>query len=140
VTDDRAVGTFVDARFACSRCGREAAHLTLLPRGAVDADSGGPDVFAGWGPRLVIDAGNLSMTIGSSTVDAAVIAGAIGAADIRALYALNREYAPVWCPECEQVFCADEWRTWDIYAEDFPSFFEEKRGVCPNGHERWIFD
>ena len=140
MTDDRAAGAFVEARFTCSRCGREAAHLTLFPRGSVDSVTPGPDLFAGWGPRLVIEAGVMSITIGSSEVDAAVLGGVIGAEDIRALHALNREYAPVWCPECEQIFCADEWRTWDIYAEDFPGFFEEKRGVCPNGHERWIFD
>jgi hypothetical protein len=140
MTDDRAAGAFVDARFSCSRCGREAAHLTLFPRGSVDSVSPAPDLFAGWGHRLAIEAGTLSMTIGSSQVDPAAIAGAIGAADIRALYALNREYAPVWCPTCEAIFCADEWRTWDVYADDFPGFFEEKRGVCPNGHERWIYD
>jgi hypothetical protein len=113
---------------------------TLFPRGSVVSLTPAPDVFAGWGPCLVIEAGKLSMTIGSSEVDAGALAGDVRAADIRALYKLDREYAPVWCPTCEQVFCADEWRTWDVHADDFPGFFEEKRGVCPNGHERWIYD
>jgi hypothetical protein len=140
MTDDRAAAPFVDARWDCSRCGREAAHVTLFPRGSVDAITPGPDIFAGHGPRVAIEAGKLSMTIGSAVVDVAKLAAAIGAADMPALYALNREYAPVWCPDCAAIFCADEWRTWDVYADDFPGFFEETRGICPNGHERWIFD
>ena len=137
---DRAIAPFVDARFTCARCGNEAGRVTLIPRGAVDPISPGPDIFAGSMSRIVIDAGRLSITIGRPKVDVDGLASALGAADPAALFAVNREYAPFWCPDCAAIYCAAEWRLWDVFDPEWPDWWEELRGACPNGHERWIFD
>ena len=65
---------------------------------------------------------------------------AIAAADPARLMRIDRELVPLYCPDCPAVYCADHWTKWDVYADDFPVWFEEKRGRCPKGHERMLMD
>jgi len=57
-----------------------------------------------------------------------------------AFHALNREFVPNWCPTCPAIYCREHWRVWEVFDPDFPSWHEETRGACPNGHERMLFD
>lgn len=93
-------------------------------------------------PRYVIDADRLGLThaLLPTGPDVTAIAGALAERDIIALWELNPEYVPMWCPRCQAVYCADEWTLWPVYADDMPGWFEELRGRCPAGHERRIYD
>jgi hypothetical protein len=62
----------------------------------------------------------------------------IAAGDPERLLRINRELAPLSCPECAAVYRVDHWTKWDVFADDFPVWFAEKRGRCPEGHERMI--
>ena len=108
-----------------------------------------PDSAAGAGPtpdtryaRLVVESGPLSLTIGGEVVEVATgrILAALAAADAEALYAVNLEFAPFWCPRCRAAYCGEHWRTWLVFDEDDPTWFEEQRGICPEGHERMLVD
>ena len=130
----------VEARFTCSRCGREAAHLALFGPGVPEASTGRPPIEGSGLPVLVIEAGRLSMRIGTAALDSLEVVRALAARDAAALYAVDREFAPFWCPTCAAVYCADEWQVWDVFDEEQRWFWEELRGICPEGHERWIYD
>ena len=96
------------------------------------------DAFAGLG----VESGPLSLAIGGEVVEVATsrILAALGAADAEALHAVNPEFAPFWCPRCRAAYCGEHWRTWLVFDEDDPTWFEEQRGICPEGHERMLVD
>jgi hypothetical protein len=54
-----------------------------------------------------------------------------------ALYALDPEYAPFWCPKCRASYCREHYRSFPVF--DY-GFFDCIRGVCPKGHERTLAD
>ena len=62
---------------------------------------------------------------------------AITAGDAKALYAVDLEFVPFWCPSCHASYCGQHWETWDLFDD---GFFDEKRGRCPKGHERKLLD
>jgi len=141
-SDDVVVAPFVEAAFACARCGREAARVSVRPRGMGDPP-GVPKVpGAVDSDRVVIEAGQLSTVMGGTEIEAAIPAAlrALGTADARALFAAHFEMAPFWCPKCGASYCGEEWVVWPIYADDYPGWFEELRGRCPAGHERMLRD
>jgi hypothetical protein len=72
--------------------------------------------------------------------DRAALIAAIEQGTPEALYRLNREFVPNWCPSCSAVYCRDHWRTWEVFDPDYPGSHEETRGVCPHGHERMLSD
>ena len=65
------------------------------------------------------------------------IGSALAATDAAALFAIDFEFAPFWCPECGACYCAEHYEHWDIYDGHF---FDSTRGICPNGHERMLID
>jgi hypothetical protein len=139
--EDPASAGVVEARFTCAICGREAAHLTLVPRGIPSPSRPDHDMLAAFGHRLVIDAGRLSTTTGApGKLDAPGFARTLASADPAAIFAIDREFAPFWCPRCSAIYRAAEWRIWDVWADDHPSWWEELKGSCPNGHVRMIYD
>ena len=54
--------------------------------------------------------------------------------------AIDSEIVPFYCRACEASYCETHWTTWPVFDPDWPSWFEELRGVCPLGHERCIHD
>ena len=64
-------------------------------------------------------------------------AAAIEADDAAALFAINPEYAPIWCPRCTASYCGDDYRSWVTFDE---GFYDATYGVCPEGHERELDD
>jgi hypothetical protein len=137
---DRIVQPFVDARFSCARCGREAAHLRLYGRGLAETVTGDPPIGAGDFPTLLIEAGRLSTRIGTAALGSHAFVAALAAADPVALHAVDPEFAPFWCPSCQAIYCADEWVLEEIWDDEQPEFWEELRGTCPDGHDRMIYD
>jgi hypothetical protein len=63
---------------------------------------------------------------------------AILARDAKALYTMDLEFAPFYCPRCDQNFCGAHWRKWDVFDED--GWHDSIGGICPRGHERMLED
>lgn len=89
----------------CSQCGREAARLTC---------EGG--VF-----RRQTFTGVLTQA------ETPEVRGAL--ADAAALYALDFELAPFYCPDCRASYCDTHWRR---------ELRDGIRGTCPEGHHRLL--
>ena len=62
------------------------------------------------------------------------------AADVPALFHLNFELTPFYCPTCEASYCSDHWDWWDVWDEEWTSWRDSVRGRCPHGHERMLED
>lgn len=144
VSQDAPLDPLAWAAFQCRLCHGTAATVWLAPRGMPDPEMGSPRrPPAGVEyTRIGVEAGPLSLTIGGQVVDHAVpgILIALDARDAAALFGTNPEFAPFWCPGCAASYCGRHWRTWLVFDEEDPRFFEEQRGVCPMGHERMIQD
>ena len=116
------------ATFFCARHGSAAGTLRLHP-------------VTGEGGWLLVEEGFLGKTstrLGAAEADR--VARALERADAAALYAVNLEYAPFYCPACDRVYCAECWRTSLVFADDLPGWLEETRGTCPEHHERMLSD
>ena len=66
------------------------------------------------------------------------IRDAVAAEDSAALYAIDLELTPWWCPTCECAYCGDHWLRWDTFDDE--GFHEDIRGSCPEGHIRMLED
>ena len=100
-------------------------------------------------PGLLADADGVLTAIGWTTtwVAASMLRGGIEAAraairagDLPALLRLDPELVPFYCPACGATYCRAHWVLWDEFDPDDPSWYDETRGLCPNDHERRIFD
>lgn len=130
--------------FECRLCGAEAGRVELyaagepgLPRDhdpfGLDAMSLSRDMDR---PRLASFSGFASV-IGPLASDLDRVRDAVRAAAAREIYQVDPELVPFWCPTCAAPYCAAHWSAWDLFDE---GFFDEKRGRCPKGHERRLFD
>jgi hypothetical protein len=137
-----------EAEFQCRRCGRVAARVFLVDAGEATpapvlttATVDGEPVMAAW-MRLVIDAVGFSGTTGGEVVTSRreAIADALRAGDPGQLYTADLEAAPFWCPTCQAVYGGECWDQWDVFDDEWTSWFDERRGRCPEGHERTLFD
>jgi hypothetical protein len=137
----------------CDRCGGPAAVVSLLPPFAHDPQTPragepgylpGQDTIGARVVRLSID-GPVKVThhVGEAIdlgIDLAALDGALRAADPVALYRINSEFAPFWCPTCSKSYCRECWTVWVQFADDYPGWYEDTRGRCPEGHVRLIDD
>jgi hypothetical protein len=87
--------------------------------------------------RISIHGWPVSVTISLEPETAEAVWKAVDAGDAPALFHVDREFAPFWCPECAESYCGEHYRHWDVY--DGP-FFDCVRGRCPRGHERMLID
>lgn len=135
------------ATYLCGECGNVASTVTLVPPGQADPrltpePPGAPpgismllaDVAPGSG-QLSIDGGPVSLTV--APVSFSKVSVALATGDAAALFALDREYAPFWCPKCAASYCGEHYRTSTLYDD---GFFDCINGVCPNRHERTLED
>jgi hypothetical protein len=137
-----------DAEYRCSRCGRVAARVSLVDAGEPTPEpvltTATPDGEAVMSAmlRLVIDAVGFGGSTGGGVVSERrdVLSDALRSGDPAALYAVDREAAPFWCPTCQAVYGGECWEQWDVFDDDWTSWFDERRGRCPRGHERTLFD
>ena len=58
--------------------------------------------------------------------------------DAEALFAIELELAPFWCPQCEASYCGAHWARWSVFDDD--GWHDSIRGRCPQGHERMLED
>jgi hypothetical protein len=135
------------ATYLCAVCGNVASTVTLVAPGQPDprltpeppgVPSGTSTVLGAVFPssgQLSIDGGPVSITL--TPVPTEQVATALATGSAAALFALDSEYAPFWCPRCKASYCREHYRSWDVYDD---GFFACVRGVCPKGHERTLED
>jgi hypothetical protein len=113
------------ARFTCSICGADAGRIALLPA------SGGAML------RRRSFTGVLEMRIASSE-RLHQLRTAIDGGDADALFKIDFELTPFYCPTCRASYCRKHWIWSERFDED--GFSDEIRGICPNRHERMLED
>jgi hypothetical protein len=62
---------------------------------------------------------------------------AIDNSDACALYKLDDEYVPLYCPRCDCFYCQPHWKIWEEHDE---GFYDCTYGDCPAGHKRRMDD
>ncbi len=101
---------------ACAECGQPAAVVEA------DGDQFRRDTFTGLLTQPLTEAARAAL----HTTDPPL-----------ALYALDPELAPFYCPECRRAYCKDHWQTLNVFDGDA---LDAIRGTCPRGHERMLDD
>jgi hypothetical protein len=102
-------------RFLCSICGEEAGTVTVEDGTLRRVSFTGELQRPGWATPLPDDPA--------------------------ALFALDFELAPFWCPDCHAVYCGTHWQHWLVFDHDpLPAWLDSIRGRCPHGHERTLED
>lgn len=113
------------ARFACRSCGETAGIVEVVPSPV------------NTGNRLVVSVFSSlwdESRQGQTMVDAIA---AIDARDARALYLLDFEWAPFYCPDCDCAFCQAHWSLQIDFDE---GFYDCIWGACPAGRRRKLED
>ena len=135
------------ATYLCAVCGCDASTVTLVMPGQPDprltpeppgVPPGVGSIFMNAFPdqgQLSIDGGPVSVTIGPVPIDA--VAAALLTGDAAALFAIDSELAPFWCPTCRASYCREHYPTVTLFDE---GFFDCIHGTCPAGHERTLED
>ena len=133
----------VSATYPCGACGAVASTVSLVAPGQSDprltpeppgVPPGIGTIFSGHA-QLSIDGGPVSLTLGPVSMEA--VTAALASGDAAALFEIDPEYAPFWCPTCGASYCRDHYRSYPVYDD---GYFDCVRGVCPNGHERVLED
>ena len=136
----------ISATYLCGACGNVASTVTLVapgepdPRMTPEADvpPGLDTLFGSVLPdsaMLSIDGGPASLSLGAASTAKMILA--LESGDPAALYAINREFAPFWCPSCGLSYCTEHYRSYPVFDE---GFFDYIQGICPKGHERNVMD
>lgn len=130
--------------WVCAVCGESASSIVLLVPGEPDPRLGsgadgpvGVDTVFSEFDRVSITGAPISVTLSINRADVGPVASALAAGDAAALFAIDRELAPFWCPECAASYCGEHYGHWDVYDD---GFFDCVRGVCHRGHERMLMD
>ena len=117
------------AGFHCALCNELAGTVELLPPAHGQSLAQTTTIF-------------LKDFIGTEQVvvsdqQAQGIQAALMQTDAAALYAVERLFAPFYCPECACVYCRKHWTVVPEYDENF---FDCSYGWCPKGHKRMVED
>jgi len=115
--------------FFCSICKNLAGSVELLPPDHADSLSRNHTIeirgFIGH-ERIVVSE---SMVAPTQAV--------LNSGDARALYEIEKLWAPFYCADCNRVYCVDHWT---VVPHDDEGFFDYSDGYCPEGHRRMIED
>jgi len=136
---------YLRASFRCGMCGQEASLVTLVLAGQADprVSPQTPGIPTGVSmlksdiPRLSIDGGPVTFTIGVGNESLQLVRDALLAKDAAGLHAINEEFTPFWCPECGCCYCELHYTSHVI--RDL-GFFDSIWGKCPKGHSRKLID
>ena len=116
----------LDATFPCGICGREAGVIRLRAgRNTLEARR------ESW-PSVLI------LPLRGALLDS--VREALAARDVPALFALEQELTPFYCPTCDASYCSDHWDWWVVWDEEWTIWRDSVRGRCPKGHERMLED
>jgi hypothetical protein len=90
--------------WACHRCGETAGSIALVEHGAVHRE------------RFT---GTLTLELGDAAIGQLRVALAAG--DAAAVYLVDADFAPWWCPACRKSYRAQHWPRWDVFEGEEPS-------------------
>jgi len=107
--------------FACSLCDAVAGTVWLES-----------------GPRVARESFSSRLWLAVKPSRLPALRAALRDRDVRALFAIDLEIAPFWCPECEASYCGAHWVRWSVFDDD--GWHDSIRGRCPQGHERMLED
>jgi hypothetical protein len=117
----------------------------ILRRGASAVHTFNCQLCGNWAATVQLTDGELVVSSFVSRLTVKVPAEAqgmlcevIAAGDTRALYAIDLEFAPFYCPRCDACYCGEHWTRWDVFDDD--GWHDSIRGLCPQGHERMLED
>ena len=113
------------AEYTCALCGAVAGRVEVVPSPTTP------------GNRLVLSVFFSVWQQASPEATYSAAADALRGGDPRALWTLNAEWAPFYCPECNACYCRDHWRQWMEFDE---GFYDCTYGTCPRGHTRMLDD
>jgi hypothetical protein len=111
--------------YRCALCGQVAGRVEVVPSPVNP------------GNRLVLSVFTSMWEEASPRATYAAAAEALRGGDPRALWALNAEWAPFYCPECNACYCRAEWNEAMEFDE---GFYDCTYGTCPRGHTRLLDD
>lgn len=111
------------AVFPCDLCEQPAAIIHLAPDGLIVVEA------------LI---GRSTQRIGGPGL--ARSHAILAHRNVRALYALNTEWASFYCPTCDRSYCRAHWQLDVRYDDDYPGWYDCAYGVCPAGHRRLVDD
>jgi hypothetical protein len=130
----------------CAVCGALAMHLESTEPGdplwmmSGAPGDGPPATASAFGVQIEAGTHRLWLAAGEMEGGVDAVRAAMLAGDPEALRRLDPEIVPFYCRECAASYCEAHWTTWSVFDTDWPSWFDELRGICPNGHERRIYD
>lgn len=114
--------------FPCSFCGSTAGTFEAAEAGVVVIDG-----FLGRVTQYVVrvPAPEWNALADLDTMDAC-----------RFIHAIDPEWAPWYCPNCDAIYCRDHWLMQIEFEDDggLPGWYDLTRGTCPRGHERVLDD
>lgn len=136
----------LSASFRCGVCGKVASTLSLAVPGQPDPRltpepkglPRGISMIFKESTRLAIEGGPVTYTIGVANDQVNRVEAALRAGNAAELFAIDREFAPFWCPWCEQSYCKKHYVSSPVWEGD--GHFDCYRGICPKGHERTLSD
>jgi hypothetical protein len=114
------------ATFACSVCGQEAGVIRI------HAGEGRTELRRESWPGVLI--------LPRSVAQLDPFLEALAGRNVPALFALDPELTPFYCPTCDASYCSDHWDWWDVWDDEFVGWRDSVRGRCPQGHERMLED
>lgn len=117
------------ATFHCALCTELAGTVSVLMPGHSQALSKQKTIF------INDFIGNERVVLSDEQANA--IETALQNTDVRALYNVEKLFAPFYCPSCDQVYCVKHWKVIPVYDEQF---FDHSYGYCPENHKRLIED
>jgi hypothetical protein len=121
-----ALEIIAESSFHCNLCGKEAGHIQLLGNAS--------------NAEVRRSSFTSEMTAAVPTQNLEKVQCAISEHDAAALFALDLEFVPFYCPQCNANYCGDHWDHWLVFDDDMPSWLDSIRGICPQGHERMLED
>jgi len=136
----------VSASFRCGVCGQEASLVTLVPAGQADPRltpetaniPPGISMILSDTPCLSINGGPVSYTAGLlSDEKVQLVKDALLAQNAAQLYAIDYEFAPFYCPECDCCYCKIHYPSYAVFDD---GSFDCNKGTCPKGHKRTLTD
>jgi len=126
----------MNAVFCCDFCGEPAATVEMVPQGVPHPDALASETAAG--TLVLCFFGRISEVVGPDRYLA--LQAALAAGGPRALYDLDRFWAPFYCPECDRCYCIEHWQVETVFDSDFAGWYDCSYGTCPQGHRRMIDD
>ena len=117
---------------ACSRCGRAAAEISLLP--------GAPGGEAMWSDKDRLERSEFMGTVIKFGEWESLTAffETLARGDYKAVRAQDADFIAFHCHTCQRVYCE---RCWTIEAPVFDEgFYDYTSGFCPAGHEQVVDD